>query len=251
MTSQAQLPCGHTVTITDAAQRAIDKSAEVSLAETGRAVASLRCPRCGKVGVPVKPGTAAARSPIMDMLTNPKRASAAVPTAPRRSGEPRPAPAPAPAPAPVPEPPAPPAPTPAPEAPPAPAPAPSGGERVVIAGGPNTGKTTLADKIGRPNTQHTDDLIGTYDWSGVSAHVAESWMAQPGPWVIEGVATVRALRKRMEATADAPCDVLIWLTVAHESLTPGQDRMSKGCHTVYDEILPQLEARGVTVVVDP
>ena len=118
----------------------------------------------------------------------------------------------------MPEPPAPPAPTPpaptpAPEAPPAPAPAPSGGERVVIAGGPNTGKTTLADKIGRPNTQHTDDLIGTYDWSGVSAHVAESWMAQPGPWVIEGVATVRALRKRMELSPERPCDVLIWLTV--------------------------------------
>jgi hypothetical protein len=47
-----------------------------------------------------------------------------------------------------------------------------GSERLVIAGGPRTGKTTLAaelaGKTGAP-VHHTDDLIGGFAWSDASA----------------------------------------------------------------------------------
>ena len=42
--------------------------------------------------------------------------------------------------------------------------------RVCIVGGPRTGKTTLASTMLEP--LHTDDLIGTLDWSEASEFIA-------------------------------------------------------------------------------
>jgi broad-specificity NMP kinase len=97
--------------------------------------------------------------------------------------------------------------------------------RVCIVGGPRTGKTTLASTMLDP--LHTDDLIGALDWSAVSEIIATQWMSKSGPWVIEGVALVRALRKWLERNAAGkPCDRVIVLR------TPE----------------PQLRKRGVEVV---
>lgn len=261
MTDTAELSCGHIVGLTDEARAIMERTAAATLRESGQAIPTLRCPRCGKVGVPTAPGGQPRQSPLVEAM-RPRRSGEARPARPARpaaTAAPRPAPTPPPAPdaapvpetTPEPEPVAEPVPEPTP--PPEPPPAPPGiTERVVIAGGPRTGKSTLAAELARPNTMHTDDLIDVYDWSGVSAHVADEWMTQPGPWIIEGVAAIRALRKWMESNpVGTPCDVLIWLTVPHETLSPGQDRMRKGCHTVYDKIVGQLEARGVTIFVDP
>jgi len=119
-------------------------------------------------------------------------------------------------------------------------------ERVCIIGGPRTGKTTLASTMA--NVLHTDDLIGQFDWSGVSEHVATDWLARPGPWVIEGVAVVRALRKWLAANADgAPCDRVIVLTEPLVELKKGQAAMTKGHEKVWQEVRPLLLARGVAV----
>lgn len=124
-------------------------------------------------------------------------------------------------------------------------------ERVVIGGGPLTGKTTLArSAFAAVPVRHTDDLIDTHDWSAASATVAE-WMAEPGPWVIEGVAAVRALRKALAATDGAPCDRLIWLRDPHQEREPGQESMAKGCETVLAGIVDELTARGVTIEYGP
>ena len=73
--------------------------------------------------------------------------------------------------------------------------------RVVIAGGPRTGKTTHANKLGAESgarVRHTDDLIGRLEWSAASQEVSQ-WFDEPGPWIVEGVAVPRAVRKWLAA----------------------------------------------------
>lgn len=122
--------------------------------------------------------------------------------------------------------------------------------RVAILGAPKTGKSTYAAKraaaSGGP-VRHTDDVI-KLGWSEASAHVSE-WFDAPGPWIVEGVAVARALRKWLERNATGrPVDELILTSnspfCAH---SPGQASMAKGIDTVLDEILPALERRGVKV----
>lgn len=122
--------------------------------------------------------------------------------------------------------------------------------RIVIAGGPRTGKTTLADMLAKRSgivALHTDDLI-EFGWSEASAHVAEQWLTKPGPWIVEGVAAARALRKFLRATPnDRPCDEVIVCNHARVETTPGQQRMAKGCAKVFAEIEPALRQLGVRI----
>lgn len=125
--------------------------------------------------------------------------------------------------------------------------------RVVIIGPPKAGKTTYADKRGLRDgveVRHTDDLIGQFDWSGVSEHIAFEWLAQPGPWIIEGVAAVRALRKWLRHHDEGkPCDEIVLLEEPWVALSDGQARMAKGCAKVWGDVEGELRARGVAVVV--
>lgn len=119
--------------------------------------------------------------------------------------------------------------------------------RTIIAGGPLTGKTTLADAMG-VEVQRTDDLIGQYEWSDLSKYVADVWMAEE-EFCIEGVATVRALRKWMVKNPEGkPCDEVIWLENPKAERVKGQVSMAKACATIMVEILPELERRGVQIV---
>jgi hypothetical protein len=127
--------------------------------------------------------------------------------------------------------------------------------RIVIAGGPRCGKTTLSRRIAAIMgldllaVRHTDDLVGVLEWSEASAQVAE-WLEAPGPFICEGVAVPRALRKWLAAhDTGAPCDVLLYLTEPFETLLKGQAAMAKGCRTVFDEIEPELRARGVEIAM--
>ena len=158
--------------------------------------------------------------------------------------------------------------------------------RTVITGGPRTGKSYLAAALdipaapggceicgsptpgGRfssldghpgdsgpcprcasiPYIRHTDHLIHL-GWSEASA-AAALWLDVPGPWIVEGVAAPRALRKWLAAHPDGrPCDVLIVLPEPRAVLTPGQVTMTKGCVTVLREIWSELERRGVEIRV--
>lgn len=121
--------------------------------------------------------------------------------------------------------------------------------RIIVAGGPRTGKTTLADRLGRDlgmPVRHTDDLIDSHSWSEASEAVS-GWCSDQGPWVIEGVAAARALRKWLVANEGAPCDVVKLLFGPYETLTRGQETMAKGCLTVWNEIEPELRSRGVVI----
>jgi hypothetical protein len=122
--------------------------------------------------------------------------------------------------------------------------------RVIIAGGPRSGKSTLAQNIsrsGRIRVRGTDELIGL-DWSD-SSLVASSWFEYPGPWICEGVVTPRALRKWLaREPTGAPADLIVWANEAVSPRVAGQEAMAKGCATVWREILPELERREVRIV---
>lgn len=122
--------------------------------------------------------------------------------------------------------------------------------RILIAGGPRTGKTTLAAKLSKQlgiPVKHTDDLIGIVDWSGASLKVA-GWMSMRGPWIIEGVAAGRAIRKFMAAyPSTKPADRILWSNTAHVPRDYGQEAMAKGCETVWSEVLPALKRLGIHV----
>lgn len=130
--------------------------------------------------------------------------------------------------------------------------------RILITGGPRTGKTVLADQMAHALAElspahtavlrHTDSLIGTHDWSQASAQVA-CWFDEPGPWIIEGVAVPRALRKwRTNHPNEAPpVDRVIYLREAHQDLTAGQQRMAVGVRTVWAEVADWIEENNVEI----
>ncbi len=139
--------------------------------------------------------------------------------------------------------------------------------RVCIVGGPGCGKSTLAlatakrmgvivlctdtaAQAARSFNPHgvlyAPDSFER-DWSGLSAWVAGGWLNRPGPWVMEGVALSRALRKWRSSHPDEapPCDKLIWCTEPYLELDDGQDRMLVGSNTIMAGLLdswPELEA---------
>lgn len=128
--------------------------------------------------------------------------------------------------------------------------------RIVITGGPRTGKTTLAGRLCETDgsqVRHTDDLVeqlkhlGKDAWSAGSAEVAK-WLGEPGPWIIEGVSVSRALRKWREQHPGEPppVDRVIFLSEPYETLSKGQASMAKGVETVHAEIDSWLAEHGVT-----
>ena len=123
--------------------------------------------------------------------------------------------------------------------------------RIVIVGPPRAGKTTLGRELASSRgvqLRHTDDLIGEFEWSAASEHIASVWFAQPGPWIIEGVAAVRALRKWLAGNREGkPCDEIIALSKSWVELTPRQAGMATACAGIWGSVRGQLHARGVAI----
>lgn len=130
---------------------------------------------------------------------------------------------------------------------------PSVGRRVVITGVPRSGKSHLAARLGgEPGVIHrsTDDLIGQFDWSALSAEVV-GWFGAPGPWVYDGVRIPHAIRKFFVANSEGlPADIFVWLTVPFVELTKGQRTMAAGIETVWSQVEPELRRRGAKIFND-
>lgn len=125
-----------------------------------------------------------------------------------------------------------------------------GPSRILIAGRPRTGKTTLAIQIGETlghRVRHADDLNKTHPWSEQSLEVA-AWMEDRSqPWVIEGVTVVRAIRKWLERTEEKPADLVYWGSEPYIPLDAGQQKLGQGCLTIWNQIYARLIARGVQI----
>jgi hypothetical protein len=120
--------------------------------------------------------------------------------------------------------------------------------RIVIVGGPKAGKTTFSARFPLP-VIHTDEFRSLGSFSAQSAAVAALFNA-PGPWLIEGVTTVRALRKWLRSHPEGkPCDLVYALWTPFEPLSPGQRSLLAGCRKVWAEVEDPLLARGVIVPI--
>jgi hypothetical protein len=124
-------------------------------------------------------------------------------------------------------------------------------ERVLIIGGPGCGKSTFASNMGVPHycgdprslvkrtLPNVNYLPEGLDWSFSSTYIAKNWFPLNGPWVIEGVSVVRALRKWAEVMPNTnPADKIIYFINPHLSFqrSTGQDSMEKAIATVWSDI---------------
>jgi GTPase SAR1 family protein len=132
--------------------------------------------------------------------------------------------------------------------------------RIVIVGGPMAGKSTLARQlrtqgyptfcadprtIARAPESDVTYLPSGLSWSGASGFVVGQWLPLPGPWVLEGHAMARALRKYLaQGRSPAPADRILVIRQPHPAayVTPAQEVMTRAVLTVWDEIAPRLTA---------
>jgi hypothetical protein len=138
-------------------------------------------------------------------------------------------------------------------------------DRVVIIGGPRCGKSTLARHLRETRSIPTfcgdpESLVKDHEtsvtylddglaWSDASQYVTDVWLAQLGPWCVEGVSVVRALRKLVAA---GNADLLKGVDIVHlqspqVDQSSGQQSMAKGVETVWNEIAAYFP-QAVTVI---
>ncbi len=120
--------------------------------------------------------------------------------------------------------------------------------RILIAGWPKSGKTTLAKSLHdlASGVRHADDLMATQHWTAAALEVS-TWIDASGPWIIEGVSVPRALRKWFERSQGKPAEVVYWSNHPKVPLTRDQRITGKGCEAVWDVVRPELLLRGVEV----
>lgn len=126
-----------------------------------------------------------------------------------------------------------------------------GHRRVIVAGGPRSGKTTLSvrasERYGLP-WRSGDDIIANTGWGDDSQKVAQ-WFDEPGDFIYEGVVMPRAIRKWLDANPDKKLDAtVVWLGSAKSKRSERQSTMAKACQTIWDEVAPELQRRGVEII---
>lgn len=106
---------------------------------------------------------------------------------------------------------------------------------VAICGVPRSGKTTA-----NPSALHADDWLSTSHHYAVNKSASE---LRKGA-TVEGCAVVFALT----AAADSLREVR-WHDKPHLALAPQQSRFALRCRREWEKVRPELQARGVRVVV--
>ena len=79
----------------------------------------------------------------------------------------------------------------------------------------------------------------TLPWGDDSSFVVSRWFTKPGDWIIEGVGTVRALRKWAVRYPNVmPCDKIVVFHGHHPKaiVSDGQRNMGKGIMNIWGDI---------------
>jgi hypothetical protein len=100
--------------------------------------------------------------------------------------------------------------------------------RIVLAGVPKAGKTTLADRVVDRPVIHTDDYIEA-GWDD-SPRIAASKVGA-GSWLVEGVRGLAVIRE------GAVPGLVVWLPVPLVRLTTNQERFAKGRASAFEKWL--------------
>jgi hypothetical protein len=116
--------------------------------------------------------------------------------------------------------------------------------RIAIAGGPRTGKSSIASTITDRPVIATDDYM-RLPWDDVPRAVIAQASASGARFVVEGVQVTRALRKGLQV------DAVVWLDTPHVELTGAQQGMRTGMETVFREWQQMPEGKVVPVFRAP
>lgn len=101
--------------------------------------------------------------------------------------------------------------------------------RVVLAGGPRAGKTTLVrGRILDRLVVSTDSYLDL-EWGEVPGRIIDDIRGAGDWWLLEGVRAPWCLRQGLEA------DCAVWVRGARCELTAGQQALAKACRSVWDE----------------
>jgi adenylate kinase family enzyme len=117
--------------------------------------------------------------------------------------------------------------------------------KILIIGGPRTGKSTLASERSEAEglpIHHLDDLSDR-GWSEQSDQIAEE-LSHDGPWIKEGVSGVRGLRKWLQRNpGKVPDFEIIHLTEPRAEQSVGQAAMQKGHNKIWGEVEREIGYR--------
>lgn len=121
--------------------------------------------------------------------------------------------------------------------------------RVVIAGGPRVGKSTLfrSMALDYPVAIGTDDFMHL-PWEAVPNAVI-SVLERSDDWLLEGVQALRVLRRWIRDRTDYPgVDLVYYLTEPMAARTPRHWSMAKAIDKHWRDVVPRLAADGTDII---
>lgn len=123
--------------------------------------------------------------------------------------------------------------------------------KIAICGGPRTGKTTFAKRLGAElglRVVSTDQFI-KFAWDVVPDMVIAE-LAPLSGWILEGVQAARVLRRWFNSPPSVEKPSLhgvYWLEKSFSDLSDGQRSLGKGVATVFADVRPILRKLGVPI----
>lgn len=134
--------------------------------------------------------------------------------------------------------------------------------RIVVIGGPRTGKTTYATKLAKQlgchlgstgkRTEQPDGLVSTdnymrrADWKTLPDVVLKD-LKDRDSWVLEGTQAARVLRRALKEDPKFTVDKVLVFGRPWVQRNPGQEAMAKGVRTILNDMAPLLRDRGIEV----
>ena len=114
--------------------------------------------------------------------------------------------------------------------------------KIVIAGHPKTGKTTIAGQFAEAGYKvyHTDDVIEL--GHGADSQAVSEWFDESGEWVVEGVTGPRAVRKWLDRHPGLPFPALVFYL--REQVVPWDNKGTfvKGLDTVWAQVSDKVRS---------